>query len=152
MVLKRKFSASQFLNDIREHKCNSFIYIGELCRYLLAQPAQPDDADNPLRAILCGPLIREIEDFEKRFDLRVATGYGQTEIGMGVVTGWDHGPWANCGRVRRDYPYSEVRVVDENDEPLGPGEVGELVVRSAEPWALNAGYYAIQRRDAGCWH
>ena len=150
-VFREKFSGAQFWQDVRRHECRAASLVGPMTALLHSAPPRPDDADNPLRAILCGPLIREIEDFEKRFDLRVATGYGQTEIGMGVVTGWDHGPWANCGRVRRDYPYSEVRVVDENDEPLGPGEVGELVVRSAEPWALNAGYYGLPEATANAW-
>ena len=42
-------------------------------------------------------------------------------------------------------------MVDEFDQPLGPGEVGELVVRSAEPWALNAGYYNLPEHTAEAW-
>ena len=67
------------------------------------------------------------------------------------MTGWDHGPWASCGRQRLDYPRPEVRVVNQYDEPLAAGEVGELVVRSAEPWALNAGYYKLPEATAEAW-
>ena len=70
---------------------------------------------------------------------------------MAVTTGWDHGPWQNCGRRREDYPWPEVRIVDEHDEPVPTGEVGELVVRSAEPWALNVGYYKMPEQTAAAW-
>ncbi len=44
-----------------------------------------------------------------------------------------------------------MRVVDGHDLPLGPGEVGELVVRSSEPWALNAGYYRMPEQTVEAW-
>lgn len=49
MVLRRKFSASAFWPDVRTHRCTVVQYIGELCRYLLNQPPQPDDAKNSVR-------------------------------------------------------------------------------------------------------
>jgi crotonobetaine/carnitine-CoA ligase len=150
-VFREKFSATQFWDDVRKHECCLASLVGPMVAMLYAQPPRDDDAENPLRSVLCGPLIKEIDDFEQRFGVKVATGYGQTEIGMAVVTDWNHGPWANCGRPRQDYPWSEVRVVDENEEPLGPGEVGELVVRTAEPWALNAGYYKLPEATAKAW-
>jgi crotonobetaine/carnitine-CoA ligase len=116
-----------------------------------AQPPDPSDADNPLRCVLIGPMIPGMEDFERRFGVRVATCYGMTEVGAPLVTGWDHGPWATCGRPRTDYPWIEVQIVNEVDEPLGPGEVGELVVRTREPWALNAGYYGLPEVTANAW-
>jgi crotonobetaine/carnitine-CoA ligase len=146
-----QFSATSFWDEVRANDCRAAALVGPLTALLHSAPERADDADNPLRGVLCGPMIREIDAFERRFGVHVATGYGQTEIGMALVTGWDHGPWNSCGRLREDYPRSEVRVVDENDEPLGPGEVGELVVRSGEPWALNAGYYRLPEATAEAW-
>ena len=96
-------------------------------------------------------MIPEIEEFEKRFGVNVLTCYGQSEAGIPLATGWDHGPWDNCGRARLDYPWTEVRVVNDMDEPVGPGVVGELVVRSAEPWSLNVGYYKMPEQTAEAW-
>lgn len=81
VVLKRKFSASQFLNDIREHNCNSFIYIGELCRYLLAQPVKPDDGDNPLQKMTGNGLRPDIwMEFKERFAVpEIYEFYGASE-------------------------------------------------------------------------
>jgi crotonobetaine/carnitine-CoA ligase len=150
-VYREKFSATQFWGDVRRHDCRAAALVGPMTALLHSAPEQPDDADNPLRSVLCGPMFPEIEAFEKRFDLRVATGYGQTEIGMALVTDWDHGPWQSCGRARQSYPWTEVRIVDANDEPVPTGEVGELVVRSREPWSLNAGYYKLPEATAAAW-
>ncbi|MCH2173060.1 AMP-binding protein [Myxococcota bacterium] len=150
-VFREKFSAERFWDDVKNHECRAASLVGPMTALLHSRAEREDDADNPLRAILCGPLIREIDDFERRFGLRVATGFGQTEIGMALVTDWNHGPWSSCGRERLDYPRPEVRVVDEHDQPLGPGEVGELVVRSPEPWALNAGYFELPEATARAW-
>ncbi|MFN3239357.1 MAG: AMP-binding protein, partial [Pseudomonadales bacterium] len=81
VVLKRKFSASQFLNDIREHNCNTFIYIGELCRYLLAQPVKPDDGNNPLEKMTGNGLRPDIwMEFKERFAVKgIYEFYGASE-------------------------------------------------------------------------
>ena len=52
MFVRRKFSASNFLREVREYNCTHMIYIGELCRYLTNIPAQADDANNPLHSIM----------------------------------------------------------------------------------------------------
>ncbi len=81
IIVRRKFSASKFLDEVREHKATRFIYIGELCRYLLAQPERPDDADNPLVAMLGNGLRPDIwMEFKKRFGLeRIIEFYGASE-------------------------------------------------------------------------
>jgi crotonobetaine/carnitine-CoA ligase len=97
-------------------------------------------------------MIPELEDFKKRFGVKYSTGYGLTETG-GIISsrGWHDGPWNSCGRAREDYPWAELRVVNEFDEPLGPNQVGELIVRTAEPWGLNAGYYNDPEKTVEAW-
>ena len=53
--------------------------------------------------------------------------------------------------MRTDYPWHEVRLVDDNDEEVPMGEVGELIVRTSEPWALNVGYYKMPEKTAEAW-
>ncbi len=150
-VIRDKFSTGDFWADIRATGCVTAALVGPMTGFAASAPPSPDDADTPLRNVIAGPMIPEIEAFEARFGVRVATGYGQTEVGMAVTTGWDHGPWANCGRERLDYPWPDVRIVNEHDEPVAPGEVGELIVRSAEPWALNVGYYRMPEQTVDAW-
>ena len=81
MVIRRRFSASRLLDEVREHQATCLIYIGELCRYLLNQPVRPDDADNPLRSIAGNGLRPDVwMEFKQRFGIeRIAEFYGASE-------------------------------------------------------------------------
>lgn len=151
VVARERFSGNEFWADVREHGCTIAALVGPMTQLLHSAPLDPADADNPLRTIITGPLIPEVEEFKRRFGVRIATSYGMTETGIVLSTGWDHGPAGNCGRPRPDYPWPEVRIVDEFDEPVAPGSVGELVVRTAEPWAMNVGYHGRPEATADAW-
>jgi len=81
MFLRRKFSASNFLKEVRLYDTNCFVYIGELCRYLMAQPEAPNDADNPIERIVGNGLRPDIWlDFKRRFAIkRITEFYGASE-------------------------------------------------------------------------
>jgi crotonobetaine/carnitine-CoA ligase len=151
LIIRDKFSATHVWDDVRKTDAAILALVGPLTSLVYSAPPTDRDADNPVRTVACGPMIPEIEDFKRRFGVNILTCYGQTESGLPLATGWDHGPWANCGRPRTDYPWTEVRVVNEHDEPVGPGVVGELVVRSPEPWSLNMGYYKMPEATAEAW-
>jgi crotonobetaine/carnitine-CoA ligase len=120
-------------------------------RFLLMQPAREDDARNPLRGVTAAPLSPEIEEFKKRFDVKVTTGFGMTEVGGILGSDWEAMNWRSCGKVRRGPPGYEVRLVDEHDQPVADGEFGELIVRTDEPWALNSGYHRMPEKTAEAW-
>lgn len=83
--LARKFSASGFLPDVRRYGATYFNYTGKPLAYILAQPEQPDDADNPLRVAFGNEGSPEIVDaFARRFDVEVIDAYGATEGGVAV--------------------------------------------------------------------
>ena len=81
MFVRRKFSASNFLNEIREHNCSHMIYIGELCRYLTNIPEQAGDAQSPLHSIMGNGMRPDIwMNFKKRYGIkRVCEFYGASE-------------------------------------------------------------------------
>lgn len=148
-VLREVFSLSEFWSDIRRFDCDTTGLIGVMAQLLLTLPEQPDDADNPLGEIQTGPLFPEVAEFERRFGVRIFTGYGMTEIGAPLYVGPDERvDWRSCGRVRSGY---EVRVVDEHDEEVPHGETGELMIRSDRPWELNSGYWEMPEKTADAW-
>jgi crotonobetaine/carnitine-CoA ligase len=151
LVYREKFSATHFWDDVRRTNCVSAGLVGPMTALLWAQPARDDDADNPLRNVLLGPMIPEMEAFEKRFGLSVGTCYGMTEIGSPFCVGFEPKPWQTCGKTRTDYPWHEVRLVDDHDEEVAVGEVGELMLRTPAPWALNVGYYKMPEKTAEAW-
>ncbi len=87
MFLRRRFSASSFLDETREYRTSRFVYIGELCRYLLNQPARPDDGNNPLETITGNGLRPDIwKAFRERFNIpRIIEFYGATEGNGGCM-------------------------------------------------------------------
>ena len=145
-VYREKFSATAFLDDVRRRVCAAGNVVGPMLSFLNETPEAADDADGPLRVVFCGPMIREVESFERRFGVQVATCYGMTEIGSVLTTAYDHGPWNACGKVRDSYPWPEVRIVNEYDEGVAPGEVGELIARTAAPWSFSPGYLGAPAR------
>ena len=76
-----------------------------------------------------------------------------TEIGAPIVSdGFDLANDQSCGRLRTGPPHYEVRVVDEHDEEVGPGEVGELVVRGRRAVGdERAATTACPRQTAEAW-
>ncbi len=81
MFIRRKFSASQFLPEIRANNCTGFIYIGELCRYLTNSDPKPDDHKNPLRVMMGNGLRPDIwMNFKNRYGVkRITEFYGASE-------------------------------------------------------------------------
>lgn len=81
VALARRFSAAQFWEDIRRFRCTSFLYIGELCRYLVKAPPAATDREHGLRSISGNGLRPDIwEIFRDRFAIsRIVEFYGSTE-------------------------------------------------------------------------
>jgi acyl-CoA synthetase (AMP-forming)/AMP-acid ligase II len=81
-ALRRKFSASGFLPDVRRFGVTYFNYVGKPLSYILATPEQPDDADNPLRLVFGNEAADlDIDRFSRRFGVPVIDSYGSTEGG-----------------------------------------------------------------------
>jgi fatty-acyl-CoA synthase len=81
VVIRARFSASEFWRDVREQRCTLFQYIGELCRYLVSAPAQAIETEHSLR-LACGNGLRpEVwEGFQARFRIpRILEYYASTE-------------------------------------------------------------------------
>lgn len=86
VALRRKFSASEFLSDVRRYGATYFNYVGKPLTYVLATPELPDDADNPLRRGFGNEGSEvDIARFAARFGCTLTDGYGQTETGASIV-------------------------------------------------------------------
>ena len=139
MLLRPRFSASQFWPDVCAHGATVTVGVGGICHMLWAEPRKPDDADNPLRMIYSVPNPHEVqEQFLERFDLQLTEGYGSTEANIVVYTRPDEAtPKGTAGRAA---PYYEVAIFDEMDRPVPPGTSGEIVIRARHPYILMEGY------------
>jgi fatty-acyl-CoA synthase len=141
LVLRRKFSASHFWDDIVDNDCTLFVYIGELCRYLVNQPPHPKERAHRLRLGFGNGLRPEVwSELEERFGLkRMLEFYGSTEGNVSLFN-FD----GKVGAVGRVPPYlrhrfdvklvqfdveseTPVRGTDGFCIPCAPGETGEAI-------------------------
>jgi fatty-acyl-CoA synthase len=81
VILREKFSASQFWNDIVRWDCTLFQYIGELCRYLLHAAPAANETKHRIRLACGNGMAPEVwEAFEERFHIpRILEFYAATE-------------------------------------------------------------------------
>ena len=153
MVVRDGFSLSNYWADIRRYGCTYSQLFPQLAHRLLTQPELPDDADNPLQYVWCFPAFPDVDQFKKRFGVvRIATGFGMTEIGGPIVNrNAMSSNWQSSGTVVDNPSGIEAKLVDEHDMEVPSGEVGEIVVRTRDPWALNTGYYNLPDATAAAW-
>jgi fatty-acyl-CoA synthase len=139
---RRKFSAREFLPDVRRHRATGFVYVGELCRYLLQQPPSAADREHALRYASGAGLRPDIwETFQRRFGItKIFEMYGATEGNVSLMN-----RSGRVGSVGRPYPFQHAQVKlarydVENDASVrgpdgflvecAPDEPGELLGRT----------------------
>ncbi|MGI9162744.1 MAG: long-chain-acyl-CoA synthetase FadD6 [Mycobacterium sp.] len=82
LALGRSFSASRFWDEVIAAKATAFIYIGELCRYLLNQPPRPTDRSHHVRVIVGNGLRPDIwEAFTERFGIKRVVVFYAASVG-----------------------------------------------------------------------
>jgi fatty-acyl-CoA synthase len=81
VVLRERFSASRFWDDVVESKCTIFQYIGELCRYLVNTPPRAPEVQHQLRLACGNGLGADVwEEFQRRFHIpQILEFYAATE-------------------------------------------------------------------------
>ncbi len=79
-ALRRRFSASGFLDDVRRFGATYFNYVGRSLSYVLAQPERPEEADNRLRmGFGTEASERDRAEFERRYGCALVESYGSSE-------------------------------------------------------------------------
>jgi crotonobetaine/carnitine-CoA ligase len=152
MVIREQFSVQHFWDDVRRFDIDTAVLLGAMAPFLLQAPERPDDADTPLHKVGLVPLPRGVDEFRRRFGVKVSTSYGMTEVGMPFVSdGFDLANDTSCGRPRAGWAGYEVQLVDEHDQPVPADVPGELVVRTREPWVINRGYLGRPEATAAAW-
>ena len=90
LAISRKFSVSNFWADVERYDASAFVYIGELCRYLLGQPVREQERQHRVRVIVGNGLRQDIwKDFQQRFGIeRVAEFYGASECNIAFINAY----------------------------------------------------------------
>jgi fatty-acyl-CoA synthase len=155
IVLRRKFSASGFLPDVRKYGVTYFNYVGKPLTYVLATPERPDDANNTLRLAFGNEgADHDLERFAKRFGCQVVDSYGSTEgaVSIARVPGMPPGSLGigAPGTVILDPETEEEKPVarfDASGRLLNAEEaIGEIANRESAP--TFEGYYNNDEANA----
>jgi fatty-acyl-CoA synthase len=158
VVIREKFSAREFWDDVVRWDCTCFQYIGELCRYLLNAPPSPQERAHRLR-LACGNGLRPDvwAQFKERFRIpQIIEFYAATEGNVSLFNfdGKEGAvgrlPWWMAAR----FPTKIVRFDRERQQPVRdergfciecevdePGEVvGKILKDASKPGQRFEGY------------
>ena len=153
VVLRRRFSASHFWEEIVQHGCTMFVYIGELCRYLVNHPPGEDDRRHRLRLAFGNGLRPDVwDDLVARFAIpQVLEFYGSTEGNVSLFN-FD----GKRGAIGRVPPYMKgrfhIRLVEvdtETGEPVRGTDGLCVAARTDEPGECIGQIGADARSDFG---
>lgn len=149
MILAPRFSASRFWPDIRKYGATAFSYVGAVLPILLAQPEQPGERDHPAKKCFGGGAPKEVYDeFTRRFGVEVLELYGMSETGTwNTINRPGRGKSGTVGTRREGF---SIQIVDDDDNPLPAGKIGEIVIRPEEPFLMFSGYYKDPEETTRC--
>ncbi len=134
-ILAEKFSASRMWQWTRRYRANKVVMLLALTTILYNRDPRPDDADNPVELVVAGGAPKgHYHDFETRFGVKLQTLYSLTESPLALMSPLD----AECVDGAVGLPMTpnwpgltnQVRVVDEQDRALPPGQTGQIVLRN----------------------
>jgi len=150
--IRRRFSASRWLDDIRTHRLTVTNLIGTTSAFVVGQPPTGNDKGHRLRAVLNSPNVPQHEAaLRARFGVKdVVSGFGMTEVNIPIwgrlgepapgAAGWTH------------EEHFEVQIVDpDTDLPVPAGQVGEIVVRPRIPFGFMSGYFNAPEKTVEAW-
>ena len=165
VVVREKFSAREFWNDVVRFDCTMFQYIGELCRYLTHAPPNPNETKHRIR-LVCGNGLRPDlwDDFKNRFRIpAVLEFYGATEGNVNIFNfegkpgAVGRVPWFVAHRfpiavvrydVEKGQPVRTARGFCERCDPNEPGEViGKIINKASKPGNRFEGYAASSQNE-----
>jgi len=145
LVLKDRFSASTFWDEIRHYGATQFNYLGAVMTILSKQPPKDNDKDNPVRICIgaaCPPDV--MKHMEERFGLICLEGYGLTEAGIFMHWTVDDRKIGSCGKIVDEY--YEAKLVDDEDNEVPVGQTGEIIVRPKAPFIMMSEYYKMPEK------
>lgn len=143
-----RFDTASFLDTVRQTGTTAVFLLGVMAGFLEKLPARDDDADSPLRLAFMVPLAGDIAAFSKRFGCTIYTIFNMTEVSTPILSQPNPLVRGTCGQMREGV---EVRLVDENDCEVPLGTVGEMIIRTDRPWAMNSGYFRNPEATARAW-
>ena len=131
-ILTRQFDPAQVLDLIERERVTVFAGVPTMYQIMTQAPNYAEADLSSLRFCTSGgaPLpVPLVEKYTEDHGIRFKQGFGMTEFGPGLFALPPEDAIRKAGSIGRPNFFVDVRVVDEENNPLGPNEVGELVLK-----------------------
>ena len=140
LVLLDGFHPVTFMSDVARFGVNVFYCLGVMPTLLMKRSPDSSDRGHSLTRVFCSAIPAESHAaIERRWGIPWSEVFGMTETGINtVVTAEDHDRCLGTGSIGRPVAHNEATIVDEHDNEVPHGEVGELVLRGL---GLMEGYH-----------
>ena len=147
-VVDRRFSVSSTWDRVRQYDATGVIAVGAMILMLWNLPESDDDPK--LRFLAGAPIPAELHRrIEARYGCRICTMYGMTEAFPLAVWGVDDDAEpGSAGHVSRLF---DVRIFDDADAEVAPGEPGEIVCRPRALHVMFEGYHENPAATVAQW-
>jgi long-chain acyl-CoA synthetase len=150
-IMHPRFDTNAVLSAIERHHVNAFAGVPAMFVALLYTPDADRYDTSSLRYCVSGsaPLpLAVLEGFQKKFGCQILEGYGLSEATT-VLTAHSLNMPVKPGSVGKPISGVELRIVDENDQDVAVGEVGEIIARGPN---IMKGYYNMPEATATTLH
>ena len=150
-----RFDAADILPMFAKYNITTFCAPPTMYRMLIKQDLSQYDLSSIKHASTAGEALNPevFRQFEAQTGLQIYEGFGQTETTL--IIGNLIGNKQKIGSMGKPIPTYDLVLVDENDEPVAPGENGEICIRADKDHMLPglfAGYYRDEAQTADVWH
>ncbi|TYL46373.1 ATP-dependent acyl-CoA ligase [Nocardioides sp. BGMRC 2183] len=152
-VTRSRFSASRWIDQIRESRVTVTNFIGVMMDFIWKQDRREDDADNPLRCVFAAPTAATlVGPMKERYGIEAFVEvFGLTETSAPIISPYGEDRPAGAAGLAAE-EWFDVRLVDpETDEEVAVGEIGELVVRPKVPFLCSMGYFNMPDKTVEAW-
>ncbi len=149
-----RFSAAVLLEKIQNDQVTTFCAPPTIYRFLIKEDLTKYDLSHLQHCTIAGEALNPevYEQFLKATGLELKEGYGQTELTLAVVTNY----WMKTkpGSMGRPSPAYHIKLLDDQDQPVKPGQSGEICLMVGErkiPGMFN-GYHKDPDLTRKVWH
>lgn len=146
--LVTQFDTKKFWEDLNATESTTTMMLGSVATFLAKAGQSDAEKNTTLKTILGAPLNSDAREIGKRSDIEVYACWNMTETSTPIISPPNPDKPGTCG-ISRDGILA--RLVDDNDCEVPVGEVGELLLRTDAPWAMNSGYNKEPEATARAW-
>ena len=149
-----RFHADDILPLFKEFGVTTFCAPPTMYRFLIKEDLSKYDLSTIKHASTAGEALNleVINQFKKATGLSIMEGFGQSE--STVIIGNFLGMTPKPGSMGKPSPLYDVQLLDQDGNPVGDGETGEICINVSEhiPCGLFKEYYRDADKTAEVWH